>query len=174
MNIRKSLLWASALLVLTAAVLTGCRIKYSFSGASIDPNAKTFSVAYFPNNASMVAPILSSAMTDGLKERFARQTRLKEKTDGPGDLAFEGEIVGYVSQPSAITGDEQAAKNRLTIRVKVKFTNTLQPQLNYEKTFQQFAEYDVTRSLQDAESELIPLIVEMIVDDIFNAAVANW
>ncbi len=176
MNIRKFTIITSAMLLLTAIVVTGCRIKYSFNGASINPNAKTFSVAYFPNNASMVAPVLSSTLTDALKDRFAKQTRLTEKTDGPGDLAFEGEIIGYVSQPAAITSNEDAptAKNRLTIRVKVKFTNALDPQYNFEKTFQQFSEYPTTTYLQDAEPELIPEIVEMLVEDIFNAAVANW
>lgn len=174
MNIRNFSIITSALLILTALVFTGCRIKYSFNGASIDPNAKTFSVSYFPNNASMVAPILSSSLTDALTDRLAKQTKLVQKTDGPGDLAFEGEITGYVSQPSAITGNEQAARNRLTIRIKVKFTNALQPQYNYDKTFQQFAEYDVATPLQDAESTLIPTIVDMLVEDVFNAAVANW
>lgn len=174
MNIRKLSHVASICLVLTTIILTGCRIKYSFSGASINPNAKTFSVTYFPNNASMVAPVLSSTLTDALKEKLAKQTRLTEKTDGPGDLAFEGEIIGYTSTPSAVTGNEQAAKNKLTIRVKVKFTNALDPQFSYEKTFQQFAEYDVSIPLQDAETTLIPEIVEMLVEDIFNGAVANW
>lgn len=174
MNIRKLSTVVSALLILAALVLAGCRIKYSFNGASIDPNAKTFSVSYFNNNAAMVAPILSPTLTDALIDRLARQTKLTQKTNGPGDLAFEGEITSYVSQPSAITGNEQAARNRLTIRVRVKFTNALQPQFNYDKTFQQFAEYDVATPLQDAESTLIPTIVDMLVEDIFNAAVANW
>lgn len=176
MNIRKISIWASASLVLTAIILTGCRIKYSFNGASIDPNAKTFSVAYFPNNASMVAPVLSSTLTDALVDRLAKQTRLVEKKDGPGDLAFEGEITGYVSQPAVITGNEETptARNRLTIRIRVKFTNALQPQYNYDRSFQQFAEYPVTTALQDAENSLIPEIVDMLVEDVFNAAVANW
>lgn len=163
-------------MVVTLVTLTGCRFKYTFSGASINPNASTFSVAYFPNNASMVAPVLSATLTDALKERFAKQTRLSEKTDGPGDLAFEGEIVGYVSQPSAVTSNQDAptVRNRLTIRIKVKFTNALDPQYSYEKTFQQFQEYPTTTPLQEAEVQLIPEIVEMLVEDIFNAAVANW
>ena len=175
MNIRVKYL-IGAVAVAALCLFVGCKVSYSLSGASIPANAQTVSIAYFPNNASMVAPVLSSTLTDALKDRFAKQTRLTEKTDGPGDLAFEGEIIGYVSQPAAITSNEDAptAKNRLTIRVKVKFTNALDPQYNFEKTFQQFSEYPTTTYLQDAEPELIPEIVEMLVEDIFNAAVANW
>ena len=83
---------------LCAALLTGCgvAIKYSLSGASIPPDAKTFSVAYFPNNATMVSPILSSTLTEALVDIFTRRTRLMQVDEG-GDFAFEGEIVNYTS-----------------------------------------------------------------------------
>ena len=70
-----------AITALCAALLTGCgvAIKYSLSGASIPPDARTFSVAYFPNNATMVAPILSSTLTDALVDMFTRRTRLMQK-----------------------------------------------------------------------------------------------
>ncbi|MBQ6584326.1 MAG: hypothetical protein IIX42_04150, partial [Alistipes sp.] len=84
------------LILALAAVtmLTACTVKYSLSGASIPPDAKTFSVAYFPNNAPMVAPILSATLTDELTQRFATRTSLVQVEEG-GDFAFEGEIVGY-------------------------------------------------------------------------------
>ena len=83
-------------LSLLGLVLVGCgmTVKYSLSGASIPVDAQTFSVAYFPNNATMVSPILSSTLTDALKDKFSRQTRLVEVGEG-GDFAFEGEIVNY-------------------------------------------------------------------------------
>ena len=150
-----------------------CQIKYSFSGASIPPDAKTVSVAYFPNNALLVAPILSSTLTDALQDRFSRQTRLTLVPEG-GDLAFEGEITGYSSTPASISGDEVAVMNRLTITVKVRFTNSLDPNLNFNRSFSAFQEYNSSRLLQEVEPQLIPEIVEMLVEDIFNAAVSNW
>ena len=175
MNFKKKC-WVSLMmsaLLIGGVVLPGCTIKYSLSGASIPANAKTFSVAYFPNNAPMVAPILSSTFTDALQDRFVRQTRLSQVSEG-GDLSFEGEIIGYTSTPAAISGDEYAVKNRLTITVKVRFTNALKPEDNFDKTFSQGLEYDSNVLLQTAEQTLIPEIVDMLVEDIFNAAVSNW
>ncbi|MFI3266179.1 MAG: LptE family protein [Rikenellaceae bacterium] len=172
MNIRK----ISYLLMLAVAMLMGvssCQIKYSLSGASISPLAKTVSVGYFPNNAMMVAPILSSTLTESLQDKFQRQTRLDLVTSG-GDLNFEGEITGYATAPTAISGDEYATMNRLTITVKVRFTNLLEPNYNYDKTFTAFADYDTSNLLQDVESELITEIVGYLVDDIFSDAVSNW
>ena len=160
-------------LLCAATMLVGCTVKYSFSGASIPLEAKTVSIAYFPNNAPMVAPTLSSALTDALQDKFARQTKLQLVPTG-GDLAFEGEITNYTSTPAAITANETAAMNRLTITVKVKFSNIYEPQFDYNKSFSSFVEYDANQLLQDVQDSLITDIVDLLVQDIFNAAVANW
>lgn len=172
MNIRKILCFV-ALVAVTLMGVSSCQIKYSLSGASISPLAKTVSVAYFPNNAAMVAPILSSTLTESLQDRFQRQTRLTLVTSD-GDLAFEGEITGYTSVAAAISGDEYATTNRLTITVNVRFTNLVEPAYSYSKTFSAFSDYSTDVLLTDAETTLIPEIVEMLVDDIFNDAVSNW
>ena len=161
------------LLCAAMALLTACTVKYSLSGASIPPYAKTFSVAYFPNNAPMVAPILSATMTDELTQRFASRTNLVQVEDG-GDFAFEGEIVGYSSTTSSVSSGDYALQNRLTITVKVKFTNAIDDKMSFNKNFSAYADYDSTKLLNEVESELIPQIVEQLVTDIFQAAASNW
>lgn len=162
-------------MMIAAAVvaMSGCTVKYSLSGASIPPEAKTFSVAYFPNNAPMVAPILSSTLTDALVDKFSRQTRLTQVEEG-GDFAFEGEITGYSSTTASVSSDDYALQNRLTITVKVRFTNVIDDKLSFNKSFSAYADYDSTRLLTEVESELITEIVEQLVTDIFQAAASNW
>ena len=175
MNIRR-ITYAVLLFCTTVTAFSSCKIKYSFSGASIPPDAKTVSIAYFPNNAPMVAPILSATLTDALQDRFSRQTRLTLVREG-GDLSFEGEITNYTSTPASITSsgeDAVAAMNRLTITVRVRFVNALDPKQNYDRTFSAFSDYPSSSLLQSVESQLIPEIVDMLVEDIFNAAVSNW
>lgn len=163
------------LILALAAVtmLTACTVKYSLSGASIPPDAKTFSVAYFPNNAPMVAPILSATLTDELTQRFATRTSLVQVEEG-GDFAFEGEIVGYSSTTSSVSSGEYALQNRLTITIKVKFTNVIDDKLSFNKNFSAYADYDSTKLLTEVESELITQIVEQLVTDVFQAAASNW
>lgn len=151
----------------------GIVIKYSLSGASIPPDAKTFSVAYFPNNATMVAPILSSTLTDGLVDIFTRRTRLMQ-VDETGDFAFEGEIVNYTSTTASVSSDEYALLNRLTITVKVRFTNALDEKASWSRSFTAYEDYDSTKLLTEVAGELIPQIVDKIVTDIFMAAASNW
>lgn len=154
-----------AITALCAALLTGCgvAIKYSLSGASIPPDAKTFSVAYFPNNATMVAPILSSTLTDALVDMFTRRTRLMQVEEG-GDFAFEGEIINYTSTTASVSSDDYALLNRLTITFKWRFTNALDEKQSWNRTFTAYEDYESTRLLTEVEGELIPQIVDQAGD----------
>ncbi|MBE6207699.1 MAG: hypothetical protein E7132_03390 [Rikenellaceae bacterium] len=161
--------------VAAAVLMTSCgvAIKYSLSGASIPPDAKTFSVAYFPNNATMVSPILSSTLTDALVDIFSRRTRLQQVEEG-GDFAFEGEITNYTSTTASVSSDDYALLNRLTITVKVRFTNALDDTMSFNQTFTAYEDYDSTQLLTEVEGTLIPEIVDKLVTDIFMAAASNW
>ncbi|MBP8959157.1 MAG: LptE family protein [Bacteroidales bacterium] len=151
----------------------GCKISYSFSGASISPQVKTLSVQYFQNRASLVQPGLSQSLTDELIDKCRAQTRLS-LVNGFGDVNFEGEITDYNTRPITASADSRAAMNRFTISVKVKFTNTVEPQYSYERIFTRYKDYDSRLNLSDVEKELSDEIIKLIVEDIFNAAFVNW
>ena len=146
---------------------------YSFTGASIPPGARTFSVDHFPNHASLVQPTLSQVLTEALQDKFSRQTNL-QLTNGIGDLHFEGSITGYTIQPQAIRADDRAQQNRLTITLRVKFVNEFEPENDFEQTFSRYYDYDSSENLSAIEPVAIDIIVEALVDDIFNRAVVNW
>ena len=158
--------------LIVTTLLYGCGV-YSFTGASIPPQAQTFSVSHFPNNAQLVQPTLSQVFTDALKDKFSRQTNLRF-TNGVGDLHFEGSITGYNVQPQAIGADDRAAQNRLTITVRVTFVNEYEPENDFEQSFSRFYDYPSTRSLAEIENQAIDAITEALVEDIFNRAVVNW
>ena len=160
--------------LVTILMTSGCTVKYSLSGASIPPDAKTFSIAYFPNNAAMVTPTLSSTLTDALVDKFSRSTRLLQVPEG-GDFAFEGEIVGYTSTTASVSSNDYALQNRLTVTVRVRFTNVIDEKASFNnRTFSAYADYDSTKLLTEVEGELITQIVDQLVNDIFQAAASNW
>jgi hypothetical protein len=163
-------LWVFALLLVL--FLAGCGV-YSFTGASIPPGAKTITVTYFVNNAQYVEPALSQVLTNALRDRFQAQTDLDLINEG-GDLQLEGIITEYSTKPIAIQGNEVAAQNRLTIAVKVKYTNSLDPDKDYDILFTRFEDYSSSQELSAVKDQLIAVISEALVDDIFNKAVVNW
>lgn len=163
----------SALILLILAAFSCVHIKYSTSGASIPTAAKTFSVQLFENNASIVNPSLSQLLTDELRNKLESQTSLKP-INGFGDLDFTGSITGYEVRPVAIQGDDVAAKNRLTITLKVKYSNALDPKYEFDKSFSRYEDFDGNSDLSQVEGNLVPLIVEKLVQDIFNESVVNW
>lgn len=162
-------------LILAALTLSVCSCGiYSFSGTSIQPDINTITIGYFEYKALKVNPSLSNELTEAIRTRFRRMTRL-EQVDTDGDLKITGEVTGYTVAASAVAAGDVASKNRLTITVKVNFTNRKYPEDNFEdKNFSGYADYDSTLSLDAVEAGLTTEIVDKLVEDIFNATVAQW
>ncbi len=170
-KIKVSFTWL--MIILLPQLFPACKVSYSFSGVNISPEITTVSVDYFPNRAPVVQAQLSQLFTDALIDKIQANTSL-ELIQGTGQVSFSGEIRNYSTKPTAITGQETAARNRLTISVKVVYTNSIQPELDFDSSFSRYEDYDSSQNLTDVESELIDLIVESIVEDIFNKAFVNW
>ncbi len=164
-------------IIITLAAITllavGCRINYSFTGGSIHPEAKTASVSYFQNKASLLQPTLSQTITDAMIDKLNSQTRLNIIQSG-GDYHIEGDIIDYNTRPMAIQGNETAALNRLTITISVRFYDRIDPSKNFETNFSRFDDYSSSRNLSEVEDQLIQNITKILVDDIFNRAFVNW
>jgi hypothetical protein len=161
------------LLALSVSLLAGCGI-YSFTGGQFS-GAKTFSVDYFKPQSAMVTPLYAQRFTESLKDLLLAQSplRLAEKN---GELTYSGTVVDYRTAPVAIQSGaaETASLNRLTITVKVKYDNSLEPELSFEKTFSKFADYDANQDLFTIEESLWSLINEQLTQEIYNASVGNW
>ena len=161
----------AALVLALAFICQGCGF-YSFSGASIPAEAKTVSVDYFPNHAQLVNPTLSNTLTNALRDAMTNQTTL-DMVESGGDLAFEGEITDYRTSPVAISG-QTAAMNRLTVTVKVRFSNRIDDTKDFEQSFSRYEDYPSDQELTSVQESLTATIIEQLVEDIFNKALVNW
>ncbi len=157
---------------LLVVLVSSCGI-YSFTGTSIQPDVYSITINYFEYKALRVNPSLSNDLTEAMKDKFRKLTRL-EQVNMDGDLELTGEITGYDVKPQAVTSDEVAAQNRLTVTVKVAFTNRKYPEDDFDKSFSAYADYDSMQSLDAVEAGLCEEIIEKIVEDVFNASVAQW
>lgn len=153
--------------------LGGCKGGYSFTGASIPPEAKTISVATFQNYASTVNPQLSQKLTDELRNMFSSQTSLNV-TNTDGDLQVSGEITGYATRAASISSQDEVAMNRFTITIKVKFVNLVDPKADFEQTFSRFKDYNASQDFSSVENSLVGQIVSELAEDVFNKSVVNW
>ena len=160
------------MIVLLAFICQGCGV-YSFSGASIPPEAKTVSVQYFPNHAQLINPTLSNDFTTALRDAMMNQTSL-DMVESDGDLAFEGEITDYRTTPVAITSGQTAALNRLSITVNVRFVNLFDESKNFETKFTHYEDYPSDQDLNSVQESLTGTIIEALVEDVFNKALVNW
>lgn len=162
------------LFLVLSVIMAGCTISYKFNGASIDyTKVKTISIKDFPNQAPLVYPPLSQQFTEGVKDIYVRQTRLSLVRDN-GDLQLGGEITGYDLTPMAVKEDAYSSKTKLTITVKVRYTNRTNADEDFEQSFSAYREFDSNVMLQDVQDQLCSEIIEELADQIYNSTVANW
>ncbi|MFD1604061.1 LptE family protein [Flavobacterium artemisiae] len=157
---------------LSLFMLSGCGI-YNFTGAKpID--AKTFQVNFFHNNADLVEPGIDRDFTLTLQDLIMNQTNLNLVSNG-GDLVYEGEIIDYRTTPMEATANQEAAKNRLTIRINVRFTNKKKETDDFERAFEFYYDFD-GQALPSGSvlNDAIKTIYERITQDIFNETLAKW
>ena len=160
-------------LAVTALIVHSCGI-YSFTGTSIQPEVKTVTINYFEYKALKVNPSLSNMMTEAMQDKFLKLTKL-EQVDMDGDIEITGAVTGYDVKATAITANEQASQNRLTVTVKISFTNRQFPEDDFQdKSFSAYADFDAMQQLDAVEASLCEEIIEQLCDDMFNATVANW
>lgn len=152
--------------------LSGCGF-YSHSGASVSPDAKTFSVEYIQNLASIVQPTLSQVLTEKLKRKFINETQLK-LAQSNGDVRFSGKIIDYRTAPVGVQGNQQNAVNQLTIGVEITYENTKDEKQNFKQVFSTFVNYPADQNLAAVENQLVQTATDQLVTDIFNKAFINW
>jgi hypothetical protein len=160
-------------LFVAAFALASCKAHVSLSEATIPPEAKTISVGFFANNTTLGAPSLSQRFTEKLRDVVSQQTNLA-LVRASGDLQFEGYIQDYQVTPLAITSNDRAAMNRLTIIVSVKYSNRFDKTKNFDQPFSAFADYPSTDNIATREPELVQEIYRQLTENIFNKAFNNW
>ena len=152
--------------------LSGCGI-YSFTGSALSPDIKTISIETFPDRSNGGPSYISQVFTDKAREYFQSNSKLAILQSN-GDLQITGYISGYTLSPVAPTGNNVAAKTRLTITVKVKYQNTKNEENDFEQDFSFFSDFDQTQTLSAVERGKIEEISDQILLDIFNKTIANW
>lgn len=173
MNVKRKIGIIPCLLTLNL-LLSGCTVSYKFNGASIDySTTRTISIADFPNRAPLVNPSLSNDLSEAIRDLYARQTRLEILRSG-GQLEVEGEITGYTLTQMAVAADSYAAETKLTITVKVRFTDNIVPENSFDKVYSAYQTFDANRLLTDVQDELCATMVAEIAESIFNDTVAKW
>lgn len=162
------------LIVCCITLITACSISYSFNGSSIDYNkVRTISIEKFPIRCAYVWAPMESMFYNSLNDEYANKTKLSILKKN-GDLQLSGEITEYSQLNKSISSEGYAAQTQLKMTVNVRYVNTTNRNEDFEKTFSATAEYDSSQQLSSVQEVLVQQIIDDIVDQIFNATVANW
>jgi len=161
------------LLLLSLLLTTGCSVNFNLTGGNVDPRLQTLAVEQFGNEAQIVVPWLAQEVTNQLQDRFLSQSRLS-LTSGDADVIISGSVTNYTISPVAISGDNTAAQNRLTIGMRVKFENTIDDNESWEQSFSNFVDFNSDRDFASLERDLVNEILEQLTQDVFNRSIGKW
>lgn len=162
-------------LVAFMAVWQACSISYKLNGAALDYSIyKTISISEFPIRAALVYPPLQQLFENELIDQVTRQTRLQVIDSPNSDLRMEGEITGYNLTPQAVSDDAYASQTRLTINVRLKYSNNKDNSQDLDQTYSAYRDFSSDYLLTDVQDELCEEICEELVTLIFNATLGNW
>lgn len=168
--------------LLSTMTITACTVSYSFRGIDIDyTKVKTMEIRYFPNQAPSDYPETTITFNQYLQDFFTRSTKLTF-VDAGGDLELEGEITGYNLTPLAVTemsngtdGSQlRASQTRLTMTVKIRYRNNVNPGKDKEETITAYRDFDSSIMFDDVRSGLDDELTKDIVDQIFNTTLSDW
>jgi hypothetical protein len=162
------------LALLLGLTTAGCSY-YSFTGATIPSRLNTIAVPLAQDNSVSPVSTLDEDLTQFLISRFVDQTRLSlETTESNADAVLTATIQRYTNQPTAVSGDERATLNRVTIQVDVTYVDQVEDQELLQRQFSSFEEYDPVEDGLDGEQAAARAALENIAEDIFSAATSNW
>ena len=160
--------------LISLIVVSGCKVSYSLTGASIDYNTtKTITIESFSNRAAYQWAPMAPMFNTTLSDIYNRQTKLRQvKRDG--DLVLSGEILSYDQTNKSIAADGYSSMVQLKMTVKVKYVNNKKHEDDFDKNFSATREYDSSQQLTAVQEELVQQMIDDIVDQVFNATVAKW
>ena len=156
---------------LASLFMTSC---YTFNGASINyATTKTIQISEFPIRSNYVWGPMANIFNTALKDQYANHTKLTQVKRN-GDLKVDGEITRYEQRNKSVSSEGYSAQTELSMTVNVRFTNNKNHEQDFERQFTSSASYETTQSLNAVQEELVTQMTKDIIDQIFNATVANW
>ena len=164
-----------SVLSVSLCLLAACTVSYKFNGSSINyDKVKTISFENFPNrSAAFVWGPMESMFNTALQDKYMQQTRLKQVRQN-GDLQLSGEITNYDAYNKGVGSDGYSTMAELKMTVNVRYVNNTNHAEDFEQQFSASREYNSTQQLSAVQEELVNQMIDEIVEQIFNATVANW
>lgn len=165
---------AARLLVASCLVLlAGCGV-YSFSGATIPDRLQTVAIPIAEDRSAGGPPGLDRLLTDALVDRFVDRSRLSLETDeAEADAVVRATIERYAIAPVAVTDQNVAALNRVSLAVRVVVEDRVENAELLARTFTATEDFAPAAGLQ-GEADASATALEQIARDAFTAATSDW
>lgn len=158
--------------------MCACKVSSGFQpGTTSNITANTVLIPIAENLAAQGPTNLSINFTEKVRDYYQTNSKLTVNSTQASDLELYVTVSDYFSrqvQNTAVEGGA-ATQMELVVNVKIRFVDNDTPTNTIEsKAFSQKLVYSSSLTLAQAETEILPDILDLLVQDIFNETVARW
>ncbi len=155
---------------MTCLLCMGC---YNFRGITIAPEIKTYYVEDFSATVLDLPGDLNYLFAEELRRKVREESKLVYSETDP-HIVFSGALTKYNISAIAPDGNSTTSLNRLDIGIKVTYVNELNEEDTWTKSYSDFEDFDSNANFQEIEEGLYDVIIEDILERVFNDAFTDW
>ncbi len=165
---------ASIILIFAASLLAGSCGVYSFRGNNPPEGIQTVAVPLFVDNSGYAEAGIKEQFTEILKNKIISDNTLKLVDKTKADAVLNCTISSIRDEALVISGAENVTKRKVTISVTVVFDNLKKQKKIWERTYENWGEYNSSSNSFSEREVGIIAAREKITEDILNDIISNW
>jgi len=147
---------------------------YSFRGNNPPEGIKTIAVPLFNDISGFAEARLKENFTDKLKSIIISDNTFLITDKSKADGVLNCTVVSVKDDPLVISGNDNVTKRKITISVRVDFQNMKKQKQIWERTYENWGEYDSSSNTFSARETGVTTSLDKICEDILNDITSNW
>jgi hypothetical protein len=147
---------------------------YSFRGNNPPEGIKTIAVPLFNDISGFAEARLKENFTDKLKSIIISDNTFLITDKSKADGVLNCTVVSVKDDPLVISGNDNVTKRKITISVRVDFQNMKKQKQIWERTYENWGEYDSSNNTFSARETGVTTSLDKICEDILNDITSNW
>ena len=165
------------ILTFTTLLLFSCSFSSSFKagGKGNDLAANSILIPLFNNNAAQGPTTLTLDLTEQVRDYYLANTKLVVNSNEDSDLELYATIQDfYARQVESSISNGTATQMELFVVLNVEYIDNNNEDNNVNQNVTQSLVYSADLTLEEAQDEILPDLLDLLVQQVFNKTVARW
>ncbi|HMQ68585.1 MAG TPA: LPS assembly lipoprotein LptE [Ignavibacteria bacterium] len=147
---------------------------YGFRGNNPPPGINSIAVPTFKDVSGFSAPDLAEGLTQQLKSKITSDNTFRVADKNIADAVLNCTVTSVRDEALVVSSGETVTRRKITVTVTVDFENLKKQKKIWDKTFENFGEYESSNDAFSQRANGLLIATERITEDIINDLTSNW